>query len=45
MGHLKCLKVGFFDLGTGKRVPTDSKDALGRIELELTDRSQESHVH
>jgi len=40
-GNLKSLKIGFYDYRTGRVMPTDSKDVLGRIELKLT----ESHVH
>ena len=35
MGRLKGIKVGFFDYVTGRAVPTDSKDPLGRVELKL----------
>ena len=44
-GRLKGLKVGFYDYKAGRVIPTDSKDALGRIDLELTDQSRENHVH
>jgi uncharacterized membrane protein len=34
--RLNYLKIGFFDFNTGKLIPTDSKDALGRIRFDLT---------
>ncbi len=43
--RLKSLKIGFFDFNTGKRIPTDSKDVLGRIKIELMQRSRENYVH
>jgi len=41
--RLKALKVGFYDYKTGIAIPTDSKDVLGRIDIELTDQPQADH--
>ena len=34
-GRLKALKVGFYDHKTNMAIPTDAKDALGRIDIQL----------
>ncbi len=34
--HLKNLMIGFYDFKTGKFVTTDSKDDMGRVEVDIT---------
>ena len=37
-GHLKYLKIGFFDLFSGQSIPTDSHNRGGWFRLNLTDK-------